>query len=125
MLRCLSRPSPALFRIVLLAAPTFLITACGAQLSQETESSPQQTESPHSVDLAWTASSSAYVAGYNVYRGASATGHFQKLNSDLVFETSYTDTSVQSGMTYYYTVTAVDSEGAESAYSNVALATVP
>lgn len=39
--------------------------------------------------------------------------------------TVFTDQSVASGVTYYYAVTAVDSIGNESTYSNVAQATIP
>jgi fibronectin type 3 domain-containing protein len=94
----------------------FLIAGCGAQLSFQVA---------HSVDLSGTVSTSPSVMGYNVYRSTSATGPFQKLTTDLISEKFYTDTSVQSGMTYYYAVMAVDSNGVESAYSNVAQATVP
>jgi fibronectin type 3 domain-containing protein len=38
---------------------------------------------------------------------------------------SYTDTTVQSGITYYYVATAVNSSGDESAYSTQATANVP
>jgi fibronectin type 3 domain-containing protein len=39
--------------------------------------------------------------------------------------TSYTDSAVQNGQTYYYVVTAVDSAGVESAYSNQTQASIP
>jgi fibronectin type 3 domain-containing protein len=38
---------------------------------------------------------------------------------------SYTDSTVQSGVTYYYVVTAFDDWAQESAYSNEAIAIVP
>ena len=79
---------------------------------------------PHSVLLTWTASTSSDVVSYNVYRGTSP-GSYSKIAS--VSGTTYTDTTVQSGqnITYYYAVTAVDSSGDESTYSNQATATVP
>jgi fibronectin type 3 domain-containing protein len=43
----------------------------------------------------------------------------------LVSGTNYDDTSVQSGTTYYYVTTSVDSGGDESAYSNQATAAIP
>jgi fibronectin type 3 domain-containing protein len=76
------------------------------------------------VNLNWTSSSSS-VAGYNVYRGSQAAGPFTKINSSLETATVYTDSSVTSGQTYYYTTTAVDSAGMESSHSNVAQATIP
>jgi hypothetical protein len=78
----------------------------------------------HSVTLTWTASTSA-VSGYNVYRSTISGGPYTKLNSSLITTTSYVDSSVQAGLTYYYVVTSVDSTGVESAFSTQVSATVP
>jgi hypothetical protein len=78
----------------------------------------------HSTALAWSASTSSNVAGYNVYRGVKAGGPYVKLNSSLVVGISYSDGTVLAGQTYYYVTTAVDSTN-ESAYSNEAQAVVP
>jgi hypothetical protein len=78
----------------------------------------------HSVDLTWDAGDGNAV-GYNVYRGTSVSGPFTQINSALDSSTSYTDSTVVSGSTYYYVATEVNSQGQESAYSNVAKATVP
>jgi Abnormal spindle-like microcephaly-assoc'd, ASPM-SPD-2-Hydin len=77
----------------------------------------------HSVDLNWSASTST-VAGYNVYRGSHTGGPYQliSLSAQLM---AFTDSTVQSGTTYYYVVTAVDKSGLESSFSNEAVATVP
>jgi hypothetical protein len=80
---------------------------------------------PHTVALAWTASTST-VSGYNVYRGTTTSGPYStKLNSSLVGSVQFTDTTVTSGQTYYYVVTAVDSNNVESTYSNQATAIIP
>jgi hypothetical protein len=86
------------------------------------------TGSPHSVSLSWQPSSSppATIAGYNVYRGTTLGGPYPtKLNSSLWTETSYVDTTVLAGQTYYYVVTAVDTSNNSSVYSNEAPAVVP
>jgi uncharacterized protein (TIGR03437 family) len=75
---------------------------------------------PHSVSLSWTASSSPNVTGYNVYRAITSGGPYRKVNSALIVGTSYVDTTVQSGQTYYYVATAADNNSSESAYSNEA-----
>jgi len=77
------------------------------------------------VTLVWIASSTSAVVGYNVYRGTASGGPYTLLNSSLVTTTQYHDSSVQSGKTYYYVVTAVDSSYVESAFSGEASATVP
>jgi hypothetical protein len=79
----------------------------------------------HIVNLSWNASTSASVAGYNIYRGTSAAGPFSKVNSIVNPSMSYSDGSVQSGKTYYYATTAIDSTGTESSYSNQVTAAVP
>jgi fibronectin type 3 domain-containing protein len=78
----------------------------------------------HSVALSWSASSTT-VSGYNVYRSTVSGSGYAKLNSGLVGATTYDDTNVQAGTTYYYVTTSVDSGGDESAQSNQASATIP
>jgi Abnormal spindle-like microcephaly-assoc'd, ASPM-SPD-2-Hydin/Protein of unknown function (DUF1573) len=78
----------------------------------------------HSVSLSWTASTST-VVGYNVYRSTISGGPYTLITSSPVPGETYTDTSVQAGVTYFYVVTAVDSNGNESAFSNEAPVTVP
>jgi fibronectin type 3 domain-containing protein len=66
------------------------------------------------------------VNGYNVYRGTTSNGPYPtKLNSSLVTVIDYTDTTVASGVTYYYVVTSVNSSNVESVDSNQATAVVP
>ncbi|MFB3850588.1 MAG: C25 family cysteine peptidase [Acidobacteriota bacterium] len=62
--------------------------------------------------------------GYNIYRSLDGTT-FSKINSSLVLypSSSYSDSGLTNGTTYYYYVTSVDSEGFESASSNIAQAT--
>jgi len=78
----------------------------------------------HSAGLSWIASPST-VMGYNVYRATISGGSYTLLNSSLVPMTQYSDANVQSGQTYYYVVTAVDSSNNESIHSNQVSATIP
>jgi fibronectin type 3 domain-containing protein len=93
-------------------------------VAAETLSGSGAAAPSHSVDLSWSASTSV-VAGYNVYRGTMAAGPFTRLNSALDASTNFTDSNVQSGATYYYVATAVDTTGAESGYSTAVSAAVP
>ena len=80
---------------------------------------------PHTVSMTWTASTSANVTGYNIYRATTSGGPYTKVNSSLMAGTSYTDSTVQSGQTYYYVATAMDNTNAESSYSNQPQAVIP
>jgi fibronectin type 3 domain-containing protein len=63
--------------------------------------------------------------GYNVYRAAQSGGPYGKLNPALDVNTTDSDLTVLGGQTYYYVVTAVDSNGLESGYSNQVQAVIP
>jgi fibronectin type 3 domain-containing protein len=80
-------------------------------------------EVTHSVSLSWTASNSSGVTGYKVYRGTASGGPYTLLTT-VGASTSYTDNSIQSGQTYYYVITAINSS-AESSYSGQAQAVIP
>jgi fibronectin type 3 domain-containing protein len=80
-------------------------------------SAPQSlaaTAASGSVSLTWAPPASnggAAVTGYNVYRGTSAGGESATPIAANVAGTSFTDTGVVNGTTYYYTVAAVNSAG--------------
>jgi len=78
----------------------------------------------HSVSLTWSPSPSA-VAGYDIYRSEVSGGPYTKLDSSIVAADSYTDSTVQAGLTYYYVVTSVTSAGVQSADSAQTSATIP
>ena len=77
----------------------------------------------HTVDLSWTASADA--VSYNIYRGTVSGGPYTMINTSPDSTTAYTDSTVTSGDTYYYVVTAVNSASEESGYSNQATAVIP
>jgi hypothetical protein len=83
------------------------------------------TGSVHSATLTWVASTSANVAGYNVYRGTVSGGPYTLLNASPTSAVTYADTTVQAGQTYYFVVKAVGSDGSLSIASNEAPATIP
>ena len=102
---------------------SFLSDAPGSPTVVSLNGSGSQS-TQHSVGLFWNPSASQ-VAGYNVYRGIQSGGPYTKLNSALIGGLSFTDSSVQSGATYYYAATSVDSSNVESGYSNIATAVIP
>jgi subtilase family serine protease len=80
------------------------------------------------VALSWSAPSSnggSSVTGYKVYRGT--TSGTETLLTSVGTTTSYSDTAVTNGTTYYYEVSAVNGvgEGAKSAEASATPATTP
>jgi len=83
-----------------------------------------QTGKQHIVSLSWSPSSSQ-VIGYNIYRGTQSGGPYTRLNSSPQPGTSYSDATVSSGKTYFYSATSVSSNSAESTYSAEVVAVIP
>ncbi len=101
------------------ATLSFSSNASDSRLSEAlagTGTSPQ-------VRLSWSASSSP-VAGYNVYRGTKP-GAYARINTALDTHTAFMDSTVVSGVTYYYAATGVSSSGEESTYSAPVQVAVP
>jgi hypothetical protein len=78
----------------------------------------------HSADLTWDPSGNS-VIGYNVYRGNRHGGPYSQINTALDSSTNFTDGTVQGGATYFYVVTAVNSDNQESGFSNEVKAVIP
>ena len=115
--------------LAVLAASLALLSACAGVSASSKASTPtpapsQGQSGPYSVALSWNPSSSA-VIGYNLYRGTQSGGPYAKQNSSVLSATTYTDSNIASGTTYYYVSTSVNADNEESAYSNEATATIP
>ena len=66
------------------------------------------------ISLNWLDNTEGDLAGYNVYRSATQSGTYVKLNSTLLGGSDYTDLNANSGATSFYRITAVDAAGNES-----------
>jgi hypothetical protein len=78
----------------------------------------------HTVTLSWNASTSP-VVGYYIYRSTQSGSYTTPLNSSPQAGLTFTDSTVQSGTTYFYVVTSVDSGSQQSIHSNEVQANVP
>jgi fibronectin type 3 domain-containing protein len=76
------------------------------------------------VDLSWSSNGETDLAGYHVYRSEQQDTPGQLVTPDLLLSPAYRDTSVQPGHRYWYSVTAVDRSGNESAPSAAVAAEV-
>ena len=106
------------------AVETDVVTATSQADTTKSASATITVPAPHSVSLTWSSSSSSGISGYKLYRGSASGGPYSLLTSGLS-STRYTDTNVQSGSSYFYVTTAVDSTGQESGYSGEAKAVIP
>ncbi len=83
-----------------------------------------QVSPKHSVSIIWDASPSTNAAYYKVYRSTASGGPYTQVGTNLV-ATTYTDSTVQAGVTYYYVTTAVSTAGLESIFSNQFKCVIP
>lgn len=76
------------------------------------------------IDLVWAPDIEPDLAGYNIYRHEEG-GAPAKINPNPVTTPSFRDTSTVSGHTYFYSVSAIDVRGNQSARSAEAHETMP
>lgn len=103
---------------------TLKVTGCSGVTSQEAYRVVIQSTANHVVDLSWKASTSSDIAGYNVYRSPDG-ATWKKMNVSPVASDLFSDSTVSNGSTYYYTATAVDIYGHESARTGSIRVVVP
>ena len=77
------------------------------------------------VDLSWAINMENDLAGYRIYRSEREDTRGQLLTPELLPTPSYRDNSAPGGRRYWYTVTAVDRAGNESAPSAAVVVEVP
>jgi len=83
------------------------------------------TPSTGTVTLTWNSNTEGDLYGYDIYRSSTSGGQINRLNLVRSKTSAYTDTSVAGTRTYYYVVTAVDTNFNSSADSIEVSATVP
>ncbi len=76
------------------------------------------------VELSWNLSPEPDTAGYNVYR-RDASGQTARINTELQTAPAFSDKQVQRQQHYFYSVSAVDDKGNESAPSAPIEVTIP
>lgn len=69
------------------------------------------------VFITWNENKEGDLAGYHVYRSLKAGGDQERLTAKPLNRTTYSDETAKQGATYYYSISAVDTNGNESARS--------
>lgn len=91
---------------------------CIAQLHHPAEALSQTTPGSYNVTLAWNGSTSTGVTGYRIHYGSASGTYTGSIAVGNVMTT--TVPGLASGVTYYFAVTALDTDGLESDFSNEA-----
>jgi len=74
------------------------------------------------IDLSWSINTESDLAGYRIYRSGKQGERGQPLQTALLLAPSFRDLTAKPGQSYWYTATAVDRAGNESAPSDQVLA---
>jgi len=114
-------PNLIALRGLVVAVCLVLLAGCLPRTNNPAAAIPtglQATAGDTTVALSWTASTGA--TGYYVKRGTSSGGPFTQVGSPSA--TTYSDTGLKNGSTYFYVVSALNGNG-ESGNSNEASAT--
>jgi hypothetical protein len=100
------------------------VIGCGGHISTASYKSVIQATANHVVNLSWSPPGSRNITGYNMYRSSDGTT-WKRVNVSLIASTTYSDSTVSNGNTYYYAATAVNVQGAESGMSAAVTALIP
>jgi fibronectin type 3 domain-containing protein len=74
--------------------------------------------------LTWNENKERDLAGYHVYRSAKSGRDYTRLTNKVLARTTFSDETAKQGAVYYYTITAVDRSGNESAQSQEKMASI-
>jgi fibronectin type 3 domain-containing protein len=105
--------------------PPLLLVALGLALAGCMDGTfAPAAETLHSATLTWNASTSP-VSVYRIYRSTNPDAEPELLAVTPGNVTRYVDQAVEPGATYYYSVKAIGTDGAESELSARISATIP
>ena len=100
----------------------FAIIACASPDSAPT--SEMATTTGETATLSWNANSEPDLQGYKIYLATTSGGYGAPITTLPMDVTSYTVTGLETGTTYFFSVTAYNSSGAESSFSNEVTKTI-
>ncbi|MDF0673410.1 MAG: fibronectin type III domain-containing protein [Nitrospira sp.] len=107
----LPRSMTSQYRWLLIRLFPLVITACA---SPDSDSAPTSG----TATLSWDASAGPDLEGYKIYQATASGGYGAPIATVTMDFTSYTVTSLEASTTHFFAVTAYNSDGAESSFSN-------
>jgi len=111
----LPRPIVSYYRLFLICILLLVAPACSS-------SGPTQTSETAATSkiatLSWDAVSHPDLQGYKIYMATVTGGYGAPISTVSKDDTRYTVTGLETGVTYFFVVTAYNSSGVESSFSN-------
>jgi fibronectin type 3 domain-containing protein len=101
----------------------FLLVTTACASSDPASPSPAPTKG--TATLSWDASEGSNLAGHKIYQATAPGTYGAPIATVPMNVTNYTVTGLESGTTYFFTVTVYKSNGAESSFSNEVSKTIP
>ncbi len=98
----------------------FLLVTTACASSDSSSSAETDTVSTATATLSWDPSAGLDVAGYKIYQATASGAYGAPIAAIPIDVTSYEVTGLESGATYFFVVTAYNSDGTESPFSNEA-----
>jgi fibronectin type 3 domain-containing protein len=100
-----------------------LLTACSS--SDPSLNSNLSTGNSGTARLSWDTSAAKDIAGYKIYLATTSGGYGNPISMTSTDVTAYTVTGLAPGTTYFFVVTAFNTDGTESTFSNEVSTTIP
>lgn len=124
----LRRPEPGEIDVLGYGTLTYTLDAKASPLPSQAPPTPREvTATPglQRIELKWSPSGAYTAHGYEVSRAAARGGPFTPIYSTKRWTTPYyVDTAVESGVTYYYTIVALNNAGKSAPSAIVSAAAV-
>ncbi|MDH4305306.1 MAG: fibronectin type III domain-containing protein [Nitrospira sp.] len=110
------------YQMLQLALLLLLLTACpSADPSLDSQFSPDSG----TASLSWDASAGTDVAGYKIYLATASGAYGTPITTTPADVTTYTVTGLAIGTTYFFVVSAFNTDGTESTFSNEVSKMIP
>lgn len=111
------------YHAVQLSAFLLLLSACSTSDSSQNSALPMENNG--TARLSWEASVGRNIAGYKIYSATTSGGYGPPMVVTSMDVTTYTVTDLTPDTTYFFVVTAFNTDGAESTVSNEVSTTIP